>query len=105
LVDVKLVYEAKGISFAEVTLKPGGTIPLKNFASNTNADEIVLVRSGKGLAIYPDQSYPLYTDITIYNYAGQPYKYVNTGEEDLVLLCAFSADTFKEIGFKEVVLA
>lgn len=105
LVDVRLVYEAKGISFAEVTLKPGAAIPLKNFACNADADEIVLVRSGKGLAIYPDQSYPLYTDITIYNDAGQPYKYVNTGEEDLVLLCTFSADTFKEVGYKEVVLS
>ncbi|MDR1319880.1 MAG: hypothetical protein LBK56_00400 [Gracilibacteraceae bacterium] len=104
LVDVKIVYEEDGISFAEFILQPGAQIPPRDFARNNNADEIVLVRSGRGLAIYPDQSYPLYADVTAYNEAGQLYKYVNTGTENLVLLCCFSAGSLKEIGYQEVKL-
>lgn len=99
LVDVKLVYEEndKDACLCQVTMKPGAMIPMEHFICNANCDEIVLVIEGKGLAVYPDKSYSLYKDISMYNYAGQPYKYINIGDSDLVLLCLFSVNRFNDL--------
>ncbi len=106
LVDIKVVYEGndKDVCFCQVTLKPGATVPMDHFISNTNCDEIVLVKEGNGLAIYPDKTYPLYSDMSMYNYAGQPYKYINTGDSDLVLLNLYSKKYFNEIERNKVKL-
>lgn len=99
LVDIKVVYEGndKDVCFCQVTMKPGATVPMEHFICNANCDEIVLVKEGVGLAIYPDKTYPLYRDMSMYNYSGQPYKYINTGNTDLVLLNLYSKNFFNEI--------
>lgn len=104
LVDVKLVYEEndRDVCFCQVTMKPGAMIPMEHFICNANCDEIMLVTEGFGLAIYPDKTYSLYKDMSMYNYAGQPYKYVNTGDNDLVLLCLFSKNRFNDIERKTI---
>ena len=98
-VEIRILFEnnEQPLSFAEITLKPGASIPLENFTTVNNCDEMVVVRSGKGIAIYPDKVYSLYRDITMYNYAGQPYKYVNIGNEDLHLLFTWSAYSYQDI--------
>ena len=105
-VDIRVLFEnnEQPLTFAEVTLQPGASIPLENFTEVENCDEMIVVRSGKGLAIYPDKTYPLRSEITLYNQPGQPYKYVNTGDEDLVLLYTWSIQRFGEIERADVAL-
>lgn len=106
LVDIKVVYEEndREVCLCQVTMKPGAMIPTDHFICNANCDEIVLVKEGGGLAIYPDKTYSLYKDMSMYNYEGQPYKYINTSDNDLVLLCLFSKNRFIEIERKMIKL-
>ena len=101
LVDAKLVYETHKICFAYVTLKPGGSVPASGFVTN-EVDQIILCISGNGIAVYPDKVYDVFYDVAAYNHAGQPHKYINTGTEDMILLVAYYADKFSEIGYKTV---
>ena len=106
LVDIKPIYEENtyDVCFCLVTLKPGAMVPINHFISNANCDEIVLVTEGSGIAVYPDKSYALYRDVSMYNYAGQPYKYINTGDSDLVLLCLFSKNRYSDVEKKTVIM-
>ena len=105
LLDVKYIYETPNLSFADMRLKPGCVVPVHHFISNINADEMLLVLSGEGIAIYPDKTYKLYYDIAVYNRSGQPYRLINTGKEDLHLLCYYSVSDFKNLLRKEIELS
>jgi len=101
LVVVKHIAEVYKMCFADVTIKPGGCTPKNHFIAN-NVDQIIFVISGTGLAIYPDKSYMVDTEVAAYNKAGQPYKFMNTGKEDLHLAVLYHAEFFREVVQSEV---
>ena len=96
LVVVKEIAETYKMCFRYVTIKPGGCTPKEHFICN-NVDQIIFVISGSGVAVYPDKSYMIETEVTAYNKAGQPYKLINTGEEDLNLAVVYHAEFFREV--------
>lgn len=104
-VDVRILLQnnEQPLTFAEVILEPMASIPLNHF-TQVDCDEMVWVRKGGGLAIYPDQVYPLQPNFTMYNDPGQPYKYINTGDEPMHLLFTWSVFRYSDIQRSSAVL-
>ncbi|MDR1961422.1 MAG: hypothetical protein LBQ16_03985 [Gracilibacteraceae bacterium] len=99
-VETRNIYENNEhpISHRVITLKPGGSYPAQGFNA-CNVDEYYYVVSGQGVARYPEKAYGLYHQITLYNYQGQPFKYVNTGKEDLVILSVSAVTKFADLKY------
>ncbi|MDR1604758.1 MAG: hypothetical protein LBS10_08235 [Gracilibacteraceae bacterium] len=99
-VEVRGIYENNEhpISLKVITLKPGGSYPAKGFYVS-NVDEYYYVTGGQGVATYPEKAYDLRKQVTTYNYAGQAFKYVNTGAEDMVILNVAAATKYSDVKY------
>lgn len=94
--EEKKIAETYKMAFVDTVIKPGKTVP-EEFWIRNNVDSIVFVISGKGLFVYPDKVYNVHTEMAVYNHAGQPFRYTNTGTEDLHLAVCYNAEHFEDI--------
>lgn len=101
LMEEKVLTESNKLCVVDVTMKPGCYSTAKGFITNS-VDQIILVLSGNGIAVYPNKSYNLKEEHAAYHNAGQPYNYINTGSEDLHMLVAYYADTLSDVERKVV---
>jgi mannose-6-phosphate isomerase-like protein (cupin superfamily) len=97
----KVLTESNKLSVVDVTMKPGCHIPEKGFITNS-VDQIILILSGNGAAVYPDKCYALKEEHAAYHRSGQPYNYINTGSDDLHMLVAYSADKLSDVERKVI---
>ena len=82
---VSNIYEGAKTCFAYVTLKPGFSAPECDFMAGKDHNELIYVLGGTGLGVYPDKVYELRQGLIAYNPPGQPVKYINNSNDDLVL--------------------
>jgi len=99
--EEKVLTESKKLSVVDVVMKPGCSFPEQGFTVNS-VDQIILILSGNGVAVYPDKTYFLKEEYAAYHSAGQPYNYINTGSDDLHMLIAYYADKFSDVERKVV---
>jgi len=100
-IEMALISASDDVVLYDVVVKPGTVYPEKGFMTN-NCTQIIVVVSGSGTGIYPDKDYSFVKETAAYHKAGQPYKYANTGSEDLHMLVAFNAKDEKTISSKAV---
>ncbi|MGE4483721.1 MAG: cupin domain-containing protein [Oscillospiraceae bacterium] len=100
-IEIKHVAETYKMAFCDVVIKPGASTSPKFFKKD-NCDSIVFVVSGTGLFVYPDKAYCIEEEMAAYNHAGQPYRYMNTGKEDLHLAVCHHAEHFEDVVSTEV---
>ena len=86
----------KGICAAYHRLAPGCSAPETDFITH-NADEIVFVFRGAGIATYPDKSYAMRQHMAFYNPPGTPHRYWNNTQEDLQLIVLYAADAVEGV--------
>jgi len=101
LMEEKVITESNKLCVVDVMMKPRCCIPEKGFITNS-VDQIILVLSGNGIAVYPDKCYNMKEGHAAYHSAGQPYNYINAGSDDLHMLVAYSADKLSDVERKVV---
>ena len=84
------------ISAAYHRLAPGCSVPEVDFITH-DADEIVFVLEGQGIATYPDKTYSLKPHLAFYNPAGCSHKFWNNAEEDLRLVSFYVASSIEAV--------
>lgn len=100
-IKAKLICHTWKMCMVDVSIESGVSTPVQHFIKN-NVDQIVFVVSGRGMFVYPDKAYCVHEEMSCYNHAGQPYRFVNTGNEDLHLVCVYAAENFADIKRTEV---
>ena len=77
------------------TIEPGEEVPLHHHEQA----EVYIILTGEGECEVDGTAYPLDRARILFIPAGAPHRTINTGDDQLVFLFAFAADTFDDVRY------